>query len=393
MKPTPGLVPATGVVPAVRSIDCVSVFGRVVADGVRARRVIEGEDPDDPYSWPVDPWPGPVRRVGVPRIVDLDSALDRAAWAATVSRLGALDAIEVAEVDDDPLRDAGRLLYDGPWVAERLVAVGRHVLAADDADPVVRSIIDGASGIGAPEVVAGQYELASVRGAARRAWAGLDALVVPTTPGVATHAEVAADPIGRNSRLGRYTNGVNLLGWCAVAVPGVDRADGWPLGVSVLGRPGADDAVAVLAAALAGHAAVPPRPPAGLDVVVAGAHMSAMALNHELTDRGATFVRSTATAPAYRLWAMATTPVAKPALEHVGAGGAVIEVEVWRLPWDAVGRFLAGIPAPLALGTVDLADGTSETGFVAEPRALSGAADVTSYGSWRRYVAAGARPT
>ncbi len=390
VKPTPGRISTRGVVPAVRSIDCVSVFGRDVAGAVRARTVMDGDD-GEAFSRRLGVWPGRIRRLGIPSStqVVLDGPLERAAWRATLERLADTGAVELIEVDTAPLLDAGILLYEGAWVAERYVAVGAHVASgATDIDPVVRSIIEPAGTIRATDAFRSQYRLAELRRAATAAWQGVDGLLVPTSPGVATLEEVAADPVGRNSRLGVYTNGVNLLGWCGVAVPGVDRADGWPFGVTVLGRPWADDEAARVAALVAGHAAPPPSLPAGLDVVVVGAHLSGMPLNHQLADRGAVRVDETVTAPSYRLWAMAGGPVPKPALEFVGDGaGAALAVETWRLPWAAVGAFLAEIPAPLGLGTVQLADGSQVTGFIAEPRAMQGATDVTSFGGWRAYIA------
>ncbi|MGE0729289.1 MAG: allophanate hydrolase [Acidimicrobiia bacterium] len=396
VKPTPGRLSNRGVVPAVRSVDCVSVFSRDVATGVAARAVAEGDD-GDPFTRPPQVWPGRLRRLGIPYGTGLvlDGDLDADAWVRTLEAAAKQDGIELVEVDVEPLLATGRLLYESAWVAERYAAVGAHVALAaghDDIDPVVRAIIEPAVGRSAVEAYEGGYRLAELRRLAAAAWAGVDGLLFPTTPGVATLAEVAADPIGRNSRLGTYTNGVNLLGWCAVAVPGADRADGWPFGITVAGPGWADDAVALAAAQLCGDEPPTPVVPDGLDVAVVGAHLTGMPLNHQLVDRGAVRVAETSTARAYRLWAMAGGPVPKPALQHVGAGGdggpgASIVVEVWRLPWAAVGPFLAEIPPPLGLGTITLADGREVTGFIAEPRAIDGATDVTAFGGWRAYVA------
>ncbi|MCC6433558.1 MAG: allophanate hydrolase [Acidimicrobiales bacterium] len=391
IKPTPGRLSTRGVVPAVRSVDCISIFSRDVAAGVRARALAEGDD-GDAFTRPPGVWPGRIRRLGIPTGTDLvlEGPADRDAWERTIARAASLDGIEVVEVDLGPLLATGRLLYESAWVAERYVAVGEHVAAGHaDIDPVVRAIIEPAATRPATEAYRGAYRLAELRRAAASAWAGVDGLLTPTTPGVASLAEVAADPIGRNSRLGTYTNGVNLLGWCAVAVPGADRTDGWPFGVTVAGPAWADDAVAAVAARLSGGPAPVPAVPDGLDVAVVGAHLSGMPLNHQLVDRGAVRVCETATAPQYRLWAIAGGPVPKPALQHVGPaqGGAALAVEVWRLPWAAVGPFLAEIPAPLGLGTLTLVDGREVTGFIAEPRALDGATEVTAFGGWRAYVA------
>ncbi len=392
VKPTPGAISTRGVVPAVRTIDCVSIFAADVAAATRVRQFLEGDD-DEAHSRHTGVYGGQIRRLGIPvgtQLV-LDGVLEEAAWARTVELASGLAGLELVPVDLDPLIDTGRLLYQGAWVAERFAAVGHH-LHHGDVDPVVRAIIEPARTLSAVDAFQSLYRLAALRRAAAGAWAGVDGLLLPTTPGVATLDEVAADPIGRNSRLGHYTNGINLLGWCAVAVPGAARADGWPFGVTVAGPAWADDEVARVAAQLAGQGPPTPRLAEGCDVVVVGAHLSGLPLNHQLLSRGAVRVCETTTSPSYRLWAMhgvggAGGAVPRPALEHVGTGGVALPVEVWRVPWATVGSFLAEIPSPLGLGRVQLADGSDRTGFIAEPRALHGATDISGYGGWRAYLA------
>jgi allophanate hydrolase len=273
-------------------------------------------------------------------------------------------------------------------VAARIDAIGELASShPESVDPSVARILAGAATLTAADVYRAESQLAVLRRSAERAWAGTDAILVPTTPGPATVDEVDADPFGRNTRLGRYTNGVNLLDLCAIAVPGADRADGWPTGISVLGPAWSDHAVAALAAHLVGEELSPAGPGAGFDLVVVGAHLSGMPRNIEVTDLGGVLVRTTATAPVYRLYAIAGTTPPRPGLVHVGPGGAAIAAEVWRLPVAAVGTFVAGIPAPLGIGTVELADGSRCQGFICEPRALDGADDVTSFGGWRAYIA------
>ncbi|MFN0029512.1 MAG: allophanate hydrolase [Acidimicrobiales bacterium] len=387
VKPTPGAISTRGVVPAVRTIDCVSIFATELAAATRVRQLLQGDDLDA-YSRPTEGYGGQIRRLGIPTGTQLvlDGPLEEAAWARTIERAAALADVELVPVDLGPLTDTGRLLYQGAWVAERFAAVGHH-LHHSDVNPVVRAIIEPAAALSAVDAFQSLYRLAELRRAAVSAWAGIDGLLLPTTPGVATLGEIHADPVGRNSRLGHYTNGINLLGWCTVAVPGVERADGWPFGVTVAGPSWADDEVARIGAELAGQMAPSPVLPEGCDVVVVGAHLSGLALNHQLVSRGAIRVCATTTSPAYRLWAMAGGAIPRPALEHVGPGGAALPVEVWRVPWATVGSFLAEIPSPLGLGRVQLADGSERTGFIAEPRALHGATDITGHGGWRAFLA------
>lgn len=394
VKPTRGWLPVRGVIPAVQSIDCVSVFSRTVELGMEVTEVCAGWDADDPWSRRPGqpPLVMPTLRVGVPTTPRLRDPLDEAAWRASIAVLARTPDVEVIDIDIAPWLDAGELLYGGPWVAERYVAVGAFVEGgSDDLDPVVASIILAARERTAADAYEAQYRMAGLRRAAERCWAAVDVIVLPTTTGVATMSEVAADPVGRNTELGVYTNGVNLLDQCAIAVPGVDRADGWPFGISVIGPAWSDSAVAALASVFGEDASAPTPWPTGgsIDVAVAGAHLAGQPLNWQLTDLGARFVRAAVTTPAYRLFAMEHTTPPKPALVHTGdpAGGASIEVEVWRLPVEMLGAFSQLIPPPLGLGRLELADGSCPAGFIAEPRAMHGARDITDMCGWRTYLA------
>ena len=397
LKPTRGLLPMTGVVPAVRSIDCVSIFARSVGLAARALDACAGFDGADPWSRRAGaaPLTMPTLVVGVPAIdAAFRSSQDLAAWRSSVAALGMLDHVELVDVDISALIEAGDLLYGGPWVAERYAAVGSFLdTEPSDADPTVSGIIRGARRHSAVDAYKAGYHLAEIAGRAAEMWTVADVLMVPTTSGVATLEEVAADPVGRNNELGRFTNGVNLLDLSAVAVPGCDRSDGWPFGVSLIGRAWAEptliDLVARLGAEDGGPDVAPFAGPSTVDVVVVGAHLRGQPLNWQVTDRGGRFVRATATAPVYRLYAIAGSPPMRPALVHVGAdgGGASIEVEVWRLPAAEVGAFMLQIAPPLGLGRVELADGTQSVGFIAEPRAVRGATDITIHGGWRAFLA------
>ena len=403
-KPTPGRVGTSGVVPACRSLDCVAVFALTVDDAASVLALIEGDDPADDYSH-FEPrrmaWPQRLR-VGVPAEPGLDAAY-AGAWTRALAQLREMGH-EPVSMDFAPLHATAELLYGGPWVAERHAAV-QDLLARDPAafDPVVRQVIEGATRFSATDAFRGQYAL---RAAARRAdaqWSAVDVLMVPTAPGHPTFADIDADPVGANARLGRFTNFVNLLGWSALAVPAGRADDALPFGVTFIGPAQADAALARLggqwqravpaplgatgrAWAPAGWHLDPAEEPA-LPIAVVGAHLSGLPLNGQLVERGARLVEATYTAPHYRLFALPGTVPAKPGLLRVADAGAAIAVEVWSMPLRHVGSFLALIPAPLGLGSVELADGRRVHGFLCEPHALTGATDVTTHGGWRAWLA------
>ena len=249
LKPSLGAVSSRGVVPACRSLDCVSVFAATVADAWAGFAVIAGEDPEDPFSRPISLAPQPAPRcVGVPRAPELDGAAAAAAWDAAMTRLTTL-GVEVVPVDMAEFHAVARLLYDGPWIAERAAAVGEFVAAHPDAvHPVTRGIIAGAARFSALDVFRGFYRLQELRHRTARVWAKVEALAVPSVPNFPTLAELKADPLGPNARLGTYTNFVNLLDLAAIAVPGPARPDGLPAGVTFIGPRGSDAALAALGA-------------------------------------------------------------------------------------------------------------------------------------------------
>ncbi|CAN5188529.1 allophanate hydrolase [soil metagenome] len=411
LKPSLGLVPTAGVVPACRTLDCVSVFALTVEDAWAVLEVAAGPDASDPYSRPVpigQPGAVPLRtRIAIPRPGDLDFAGDAAAaasFALAVERAQALGA-EIVTLDMAPLYEAARLLYDGPWVAERFLAL-RDLLTRDpDAIlPVIRQVVAGRPLPDAAETFAARYRVADLALVAKAALKGIDALMVPTAPRPVTLAEMAADPIGMNSLLGRYTNFVNLLDMCALAVPVSLAADGTAAGVTLIAPSGHDAVLTGLGSALHSASSLPlgatglPYParvtvpvraaPDAIEIAVVGAHLSGMPLNGELTRLGATFLRATTTTPDYRLFALPGGPPARPGLIRVGSDGAVIALEVWSMPPEGFGRFVAGIPSPLGIGTLALADGTRVKGFLCETIATDGARDVTAFGGWRAFVAA-----
>jgi allophanate hydrolase len=419
LKPTPGRVGCTGVVPACRSLDCVSVLALLAADAAQVLAVIEGDDPRDAYSrFVAGPARLPARlRVGIPsHAVFMGDAGYGPAFESAVAHLRGLGH-EVVPVDFAPLHAVADLLYDGPWVAERHAVVQDLLERDPDAfDPTVRTVIEAARDLSATDAFRGLYRLREAEQAIRLLWHGLDLLMVPTAPGHPRHAEVDAEPIGVNAQLGSYTNFVNLLGWCALAMPAGTASRGLPFGVTFIAPAACDAALARFGVEWQAGLALPlgatarpwpggARPDIALDhgdgdpatpwpasaptlpIVVVGAHLSGLPLNGQLTERGATLCRVTRTAPYYRLFALPGTVPPKPGMRRVAVTGASIEVEVWDLPMTAVGSFLALVPAPLGLGSIALVDGSVAHGFLCEPDALDGAEDVTSHGGWRAYLA------
>ena len=408
LKPTPGRVGTSGVVPACRSIDCVSVFALTVGDAAQVLAAIEGPDAGDPYSdyRTGSAWlPAAPLRVGIPaRPVFTGDASYRAAFAQAVAQIEALGHRVVA-LDFAPLHAVAELLYSGPWVAERHTVV-QALLERDPSalDPTVRQVIAGARAHSATDTFRAQYRLRQAQRECADCWREADLLMVPTAPGHPRHAEVDADPIGVNSQLGAYTNFVNLLGWCALAVPGGFTAHGLPFGVTFIAPGHADAALARWGRTWQGAQALPlgatqrlfvaqespttwPASVETLPIAVVGAHLSGLALNGQLTERGATLHQATRTAPHYRLFALPGTTPPKPGLVRSAEGGAGIAVEVWDMPVSAVGSLLALIPPPLGLGSIELADGRWVHGFLCEAHALAGAPEATSFGGWRSYLA------
>jgi allophanate hydrolase len=417
LKPTPGRVSTAGVLPACRSLDCVSVFALTVDDAAAVMAVMEGPDAADIYNAvPAPSGQGPARlparlRLGVPRDPGFfGDAAYAAGYAAAKARALELGH-ELVELDFAPLHAVADLLYSGPWVAERHAVVQPLLAERPQAlDPTVRSVIEAALKFSATDAFRAQYKLRELAQKAKAVWDSVDVLFVPTTTGHPTFAEIDADPVGVNTRLGRYTNFVNLLGWCALALPHALGSDGLPFGVTLI-APGWHDAALArlglawqaahpgepLGATGRGHASAPA--PAGLPfpasqptlpIAVVGAHLSGMPLNGQLTERGATLREATHTAPRYRLYALPDTTPPKPGIKRVGAGetGHAIALEVWDVPLHAVGSFLALIPQPLGLGSVELADGRWVHGFICEGHVLQGARDVSRFGGWRAFVAA-----
>jgi allophanate hydrolase len=409
-KPTPGRVSCAGVVPACRSIDCVSVLALTVADAAQVLAVIEGPDAADAYSaFRVGAAQlKAVLRVGVP--IDPVLAADLGYASAYRQAAAQLEALghQVVPLNFAPLLAVAQLLYGGPWVAERHAVVQALMEHNPQAvDPTVRRVIEAAKAFSATDAFRGQYALRDAQRATEALWHQVDLLMVPTAPSHPTHREIDTDPLGANALLGTYTNFVNLLGWCALALPASFTDKGLPFGVTFI-APGAADAALArfgqtweqsvqLPMGATGRPFMPltaaawPASVATMPIAVVGAHLSGLPLNAQLTERGATLREATHTAPHYRLFALPNTAPPKPGLQRASAyeSGASIAVEVWDVPVDAVGSLLALIPAPLGLGSIELIGGRWVHGFICEAHALVAARDVTAFGGWRAFIKAG----
>ena len=398
-KPTRGRWSARGLLPACRSLDCVTALTSDVEDAALVDSIAHGFDRLDSYARRVPAGPpriGATFRFGVPRAQQLTdlSSQDARLFADALLRLSAAGGTAV-EVDVTPLLEAARLLYGGPWVAERTAALESLLTTRPTAiHPVVRAIVQAGRGVSAVDAFRGFYSLQDHARTAEELWDTIDVLALPTTPTIYRRSEVLAEPVALNSHIGLYTNFVNLLDMTAVSLPAGFRANRTGFGLSLIAPAFADRSLLELAARYTRASSLPPAPELDLTprdtrvmLAVVGAHLSGMPLNWQLTSRQARLVRATRTAPLYRLYAIANQSPPKPALVHAGPGGGPIELEVYELEVGAFGSFVAEVPPPLAIGTVDLEDGTSVHGFVAEPRALTGALDITAHGGWRAYLA------
>jgi allophanate hydrolase len=493
LKATCGALSTSGVVPACRSLDCVSIFALTASDAGRVYDVTAVFDPEDSYARVMDAPAAPIAsvafadrdaaetsseraagkvvsgpggsiaspapsssafRFGVPRASQLEFFGDAEytrLFSETAARLESLGGRRV-EIDFEPFLATARLLYEGPWVAERYCAVGEFLERQPNSlHPVTRQIISGGRYATAADAFRAQYRLMELQRAAERAWISMDVLVTPTAGTIYRIDAVESEPIRLNSNLGYYTNFVNLLDLAAVAVPAGFRGDGLPFGVTLVGRAGTDARLLGLAdrlhraadvplgalsiaipplspsgtavrvnlgpaptalngpgtfsisdtalpsttpggAATPGTLAVPGTPEDRISVAVCGAHMQGLPLNQQLTSRNATLVSRTRTAPKYKFYALPGGPPHRPGLVRVATGGASVELEVWSVPASHFGSFVAGIPTPLGIGRVELESGEHVPGFLCESYATAAATDITALGSWRRYLASGPIP-
>jgi allophanate hydrolase len=417
LKPSCGRLPTTGVIPACRTLDVVSVFALTAGDAAAVLAVAEGEDAGDSYSRTFAPYGSNFGtashfRFGVPRAQDLEfhgNPDGPAQFSSAVQHLIDLGGTPVS-VDLTPFRAVATLLYEGPWVAERYQAIRAFIEKQPESlHPVTRAITEKGIAISAPDTFAALYKLKDLQRSTRAVWDTIDLLVVPTASTAYKIADVEANPVQLNSNLGHYTNFVNLLDLAAVAVPtGLmgGRMDHMPWGITLIAPAGQDFPLLSLAARIHERSmplvgATPHAPhrlpgatpdaklfPSGLvRVAVCGAHLSGLPLNGQLTQRGAQLVGAVQSAPFYKLVALPGGPPQRPGMVRVEQGGGAIAMEIWELPATQFGSFVAGIPAPLGIGTVVLEDGSTVQGFVCEQHALNGAEDITHLGGWRAYLA------
>jgi allophanate hydrolase len=413
LKPTKGLLSTRGVVPACRSLDCVSVFALTVEDAQSVLALTQGFDVADPFSRADGSTAREIAErfvFALPRAAELEFFADdeaRKLFAQAVGLLEKLGGTRV-EIDYRPFLETARLLYEGPWVAERWLVV-RELLARKPEAllPVTRRVIEAGAKPSAADAFAAYYRLKTLRRASASTWDNVDVLVTPTAGTIYTHKEIEADPITLNSRLGYYTNYVNLFDLAALAIPAGFRRDGLPFGITLTAPAFHERALCDLGKRVQRAfalpmgatgvklpdeeandraAVVPLKKEASVRVAVCGAHMSGLALNRELTERGGHLLRATRTKPGYRLFALEAFTPPRPGMLRM-EGGAAIELEVWEVPASAFGGFVDAIPAPLSIGTVELEDGEHVRGFLCEHYATTNAREITKLGGWRAYLA------
>ena len=411
LKPTKGHLSTKGLIPAVRSLDCISIFALTCADADAVLQIAAGFDAEDSFSRPAIPLELPALadlRVGIPApefLPFFGNVEAEQNYRTALDRLQAMGC-KLVTIDFHPFAETAPLLYQGAWVAERLAAVGDFLDQHPEAiEPTVRQIIAGGRHYDAVTAHQGFYRLAELKRQAESQWEQMDILALPTTGTIYTVAEVQAEPLMLNSNLGTYTNFVNLLDLAAIAVPNGFQSNGLPTGLTLMAPAWSDHALCRLGAAyqteMGGHlgATSVPLPPAEflpapsvpptdrIKIAVVGAHLSGQPLNSQLTDEQGTLVRSCRTSPIYKLYALVGSAIPKPGLVRQADGqGYAIELEVWELPAAGFGRFVNNIPSPLGIGTVILEDGEAVKGFLCEPFALESAPEISQFGGWRAYL-------
>ena len=404
VKPTCGLLSTTGVVPACRTLDCVSIFANTTEDAALVLNAAAAFDPEDSYSRALPPQPAKSwsagLKLGVPKPDQLEffGNADAAKLFTEAVAVARSCGAEIVEIDLSPFLETARLLYEGPWVAERYLTA-KPLLESNPGAllPVLQQIIGGGASGSAPDTFSAIYKLADNKRRSLVVWESVDAILTPTAGTIYTNAELAAEPIKLNSNLGRYTNFMNLLDLAALALPAGFLPTGLPWGVTVFASAFTDWHLLDFASrwpswsksdGIVPVKSSPVHPPVPvLEIAVCGAHLSGLPLNHQLTSRGAWLVKTAQTAPVYQMVKLPGGPPHRPGLIRRTSGGASIDVEVWAMPLPSVGSFLAGIPAPLGLGKVLLEDGTSVCGFVCEAIAAADAEDITALGNWRAWLA------
>jgi allophanate hydrolase len=407
LKPTRGVLSAHGVVPACRSLDCISVFSLTAEDAATVFSIAAGYDRNDPYSrvLPAARAAAQTYRIGFPTVRNLETVDQgyQALFDQAKERLASLGHTLI-EIDIQPFLQTAQLLYGGPWVAERFASVGRFVKEHPEAvHPVVREIILGGEKYSAGDAFNGQYALERFRQETSDTWNIVDFLLLPTVPNIFRIAEVENDPVALNSQLGLFTNFLNLLDLAAVAAPAGFRPDGLPCGITFVGQAFSDQLLLGLAASyllslspnLGGTGLPYPDTPIAVQeirsnrmmIAVVGAHLTGQPLNYQLTEREGRFVRAAKTAPSYQLFALPGTFPPKPGLIRIGAeGGVSIDLEIWELPVGQFGNFLRDVPSPLTIGMIHLSDGRAVKGFLCEEAAVEKAVNISVFGGWKAYL-------
>jgi allophanate hydrolase len=407
------LISTSGVVPACRSLDCVSVFALSCSDAWRVFEVACQFDPEDPFARERGARAGMGTqrigssfRFGLPEDKYLEffgDAMSRAAFSEATAMLQEMGGQPVA-IDFAPFREAAQLLYDGPWIVERLVAAGQILAESPDClDACVRSILGGAQRFGALDAFRAQERLRMIDRRTQAVWRDVDVLVTPTAATIYTVDQIKAEPLSLNTNLGYYTNFVNLLDLCALAVPSGFRPDNLPFGITFMAPHGKDAMLTALGTrfhTLSSHTVgILQQSPSegeevtaleadseGICLAVVGAHLSGQPLNYQLVEMGATFVRSCRTAPHYRLFELPDMTPSKPGLVRCKTDkGAAIELEIWQLSPEAFGLFVSRIPAPLCIGSIETEAASWVQGFLCEHHAIIDARDISSFGGWRPF--------
>ncbi|UXD86058.1 allophanate hydrolase [Thalassolituus hydrocarboniclasticus] len=404
LKASKGVLSTQGVVPACRSLDCVSVFALNTLDAERIFALAAQFDAQDAYSRPVgNPPLKTIRRLAVPAGMPwFGDDVQQAAFTAALANAESL-GFELITIDFSPLSELAALLYQGPWVAERYAAVGEFIRQdLPGINPVVKSIIAGGNSGTAVQAFNAEYRRMELLREIQQLFQDFDALFVPTAPCFPTLAEVEAEPVKVNSQLGTYTNFVNLADLCAIALPADLRSDGLPFGITVIAPAFSENALLTFAGHWQAALRLPQAPvllgardDESVVVAVVGAHLTGMPLNHQLTSRNAVLLEQTLSAEKYQLYALANTVPPKPGLVRINDAllnsgsetGHKIIVELWRMDVAAFGSFVEEIPQPLGIGTLELADGRLVKGFICEPEAVASATHISEFGGWRAYIA------
>ena len=408
-KPTPGLVSTEGVFPACKSIDCVSIMTLTAADANIVLDVMKSNGDDRSKEAQFHPIPNSISsfvrpvRIGIPISCQfLDDGRYQKVFTKAIENAKGLD-LEFVQVDIDPFVKAGKLLYDGPWVAERFAVTEDFLNSHPESfDPSVKKIVQSGALYTAAQGFRAIYQLKELEIESKKAWAKCDVILVPSAPNHPTLEDLKNHPILKNSELGMYTNFVNLMRLCAVAVPAGFTDAGMPFGITLIAQEGSDSALLKLAAQwqlLFGLAlgtsntkasplelTIPDSKKDSVEIAVVGAHLKGMPLHSQLTERNARFIKSCKSAKSYRLFALPNTTPPKPGLVKAASNGTAIDLEVYAMPSAEVGSFLELIPAPLGLGNIELDDGSWVKGFICEPYAIEGAKDISDLGSWRSYI-------